>query len=126
MLLDVEYLFLVGSNILLSMVVQQQVVMLEFSQEKMSAHLSTLPSSFATLIKLLFAGACNPSFLSNLTFSAVLPCVTRAGHQAPGMAGRSSRWGEGLEVQEGWGWATGAAGGPSKDGVGPTIYVMVY
>ena len=36
--------FLVGSNILLSMVVQQQVVILEFSQEKMSAHPSTPPS----------------------------------------------------------------------------------
>ena len=38
------YLFLVGSNILLLMVVQQQVVILEFSQEKMSAHPSTLNS----------------------------------------------------------------------------------
>ena len=72
--------FLVGSNILLPMVVQQRVVILEFSQEKMSAHLSTLPSSSATLIKLLFAGARNPSFLSNLTFSAVLLCASRAGH----------------------------------------------
>ena len=35
--LDVEYLFLVGSNILLSMIVQQLVVILVFSQEKMSA-----------------------------------------------------------------------------------------
>ena len=33
----VGYLFLVGSNILLLMVIQQQVVILEFSQEKMSA-----------------------------------------------------------------------------------------
>ena len=32
------YLFLVGSNILQLTVVQQQVVVLEFSQEKMSAH----------------------------------------------------------------------------------------
>ena len=39
--LDVGYLFLVGSNILLSMVVKQQVVILEFSQEKMSASPST-------------------------------------------------------------------------------------
>ena len=36
--------FLVGSNILLSMVVQQQVVILEFLQEKMSARPSSLPS----------------------------------------------------------------------------------
>ena len=37
------YLFLVGSNILLSMAVQQQVVILEFLQEKMSAHPATQP-----------------------------------------------------------------------------------
>ena len=42
--LDVGYLFLVGANILLSLVVKQQVVILEFSQEKMSACPSTLPS----------------------------------------------------------------------------------
>ena len=36
--------FLVGSNILLSMVVQQQVVISEFLQEKMSVCPSTLPS----------------------------------------------------------------------------------
>ena len=35
--LDVEYLLLVGSNILLLMVVQQWVVILDFSWEKMSA-----------------------------------------------------------------------------------------
>ena len=35
--LDVGYLFLVGANILLSLVVKQQVIILEFSQEKMSA-----------------------------------------------------------------------------------------
>ena len=39
--LDVGYLFLVGSNIFLLMVVQQRVLILEFSQEKMSAHSST-------------------------------------------------------------------------------------
>ena len=33
--LDMRYLFLVGSNILLSTVVQQWVIILEFSQEKM-------------------------------------------------------------------------------------------
>ena len=38
------YFSLVGSNILLSMVVQQQVVILEFLQEKMSPHPSALPS----------------------------------------------------------------------------------
>ena len=42
--LDVGHLFLVGCNILLSMVVQQWVVILEFSQEKMNTHPSTLPS----------------------------------------------------------------------------------
>ena len=35
----------VGSNIFLLMVVQQRVVILEFSQERMSTHPSTLPSS---------------------------------------------------------------------------------
>ena len=44
--LDVEYLFLVRSNILLSMVVQQQVAMLEFLQEEMSSRPSTPPSCF--------------------------------------------------------------------------------
>ena len=38
------YHFLIGSNILPFMVVQQQVAVLEFSQEKMSACHSTLPS----------------------------------------------------------------------------------
>ena len=42
--LDVGYLFLVGSNILLSMIVQQRVVILEFSQ-KMNTRPSTLPSN---------------------------------------------------------------------------------
>ena len=41
--LDVEYLFSVGSSILLAMVVQQLVILV-FSQEEMSAHPSTLPS----------------------------------------------------------------------------------
>ena len=39
------FFFLVKSNILLSMIVQQWVAILEFSQDKMSAHPSTLPSS---------------------------------------------------------------------------------
>ena len=42
--LDVDFLYLVGSNILLLMVVQQRVAILEFSQEKMSTCLSILPS----------------------------------------------------------------------------------
>ena len=37
-------LFLMGFNILLLMVVQQWAEILEFSQEKVSTHLSTLPS----------------------------------------------------------------------------------
>ena len=41
--------FMVGSNILQSAVVQQWVVVLEFSQEKMNAHPST-PPSYAGLI----------------------------------------------------------------------------
>ena len=35
--------FLVGSSIVFSMVVQQKVIILEFSQQKMSAYLSTQP-----------------------------------------------------------------------------------
>ena len=42
--LDVGYILLVGSNILLSMVVQHQVVILEFSQKKMRVRPSTLAS----------------------------------------------------------------------------------
>ena len=42
--LDMGYLFLVGSSILLSLVVQQLVVILVFSQKEMSARHSTLPS----------------------------------------------------------------------------------
>ena len=42
--LDMVYLFLVGSNILLSMVVQWLVAVLEFLQEKMSTCPFTLPS----------------------------------------------------------------------------------
>ena len=41
---DVECLFLVGSNVLLSMVVQQLVVILVLLQVEMSAHPSTRPS----------------------------------------------------------------------------------
>ena len=39
--------FLVGSSIVLSMVVQQQVINLEFSQQKMSGYLSILPKETA-------------------------------------------------------------------------------
>ena len=53
MFLDVGYLFFVGSNILLSMVVQQLVVILLFSQEKMNAHSSTLPSGSLFSIALI-------------------------------------------------------------------------
>ena len=42
--LDMGYLFLVGSNILLPMVVQQWVVILELSQEMMNTRPPTLPS----------------------------------------------------------------------------------
>ena len=38
----VSFFFFVRSNILLSMVVQQRIVILEFSQEKASSHSSTL------------------------------------------------------------------------------------
>ena len=41
---DMVYLFLVGSSILLSMVVQQLVVILVLLQEEVSAYLSTLSS----------------------------------------------------------------------------------
>ena len=48
-----RYLFLVGSNILLSMVVQQRVVILESLQEKMSAHPSILPSYRLVTVRVL-------------------------------------------------------------------------
>ena len=41
--LDARYLFLVGSNILLLMAVQPQDVILEYLQDRMSAHPSTPP-----------------------------------------------------------------------------------
>ena len=43
--LDLEYLFLVGTSVVLLVVVQQLVAILVLSQEKMSACPSTLPSS---------------------------------------------------------------------------------
>ena len=46
--LDVQYLFLVGSSVLLSMVVQQLVAVLVLSQEEMSARPSTPPSLTGT------------------------------------------------------------------------------
>ena len=42
--LDMRYLYLVGPNFLLSIVFQQRAAILEFLQEKMSAHPSTPPS----------------------------------------------------------------------------------
>ena len=42
--LDVGYLFLVGSNILLLIILQLLFAILEFSQEKISTYSSTLPS----------------------------------------------------------------------------------
>ena len=44
---------MVGYNILLSMVVQQQVLILEFLQEKMSARPSTLPSCSPIEVKIV-------------------------------------------------------------------------
>ena len=48
--LYVGYLFLVRSNILLLMVIQQQVAILEFPQEKISTFLSTPPSCLLFII----------------------------------------------------------------------------
>ena len=42
--LDIGYLFLVGSSVLMSMIVQQMVAILVLSQEEISTHSSTLPS----------------------------------------------------------------------------------
>ena len=47
--LHVWYLFLVGSNILLSMVVQQRVAILVFSWEKMRECPSTLPPEWEAI-----------------------------------------------------------------------------
>ena len=53
-------IFLVGSNILLLTVVQQQVVILEFSQEKMNIHPSTPPfwSKSVSVVYHIFFGTC--------------------------------------------------------------------
>ena len=48
--LNVGYLFMVRSNILLLMVVQQWVAVLEFSQENMSTRPSTLTSCFPIIL----------------------------------------------------------------------------
>ena len=53
--LDMEYLFWVGSNILLLTVVEKWVVILEFLQEKMSAYPST-PSSWLSGCQLIGCG----------------------------------------------------------------------
>ena len=50
--LDVGYILMVWSNILLSMVVQQRVVILEFLPEKMSTHPFTLTSCFSMVFGL--------------------------------------------------------------------------
>ena len=42
--LDVQYLILMGSNIFLSIIVQELVAILVFSQEKMSGCPSSIPS----------------------------------------------------------------------------------
>ena len=60
-LLLCSYIFLVGSNILLPMVVQQWVVILEFSQQKMSACPST-PSSCVGLQKVKYDWKTNTWF----------------------------------------------------------------
>ena len=55
--------FLLGSNILLSMVVQQQAVILDFLQEKMSACPSTLPFIISLLgnsVQTLSPTLCDP------------------------------------------------------------------
>ena len=52
--LDMGYLFSVGSNILLLMVVQQQFVILEFSQERMITSPSTPPFlGFGEVMKIM-------------------------------------------------------------------------
>ena len=68
--LDTGYLFFVGSNILLLMVVQQLVVILVFLQEKMSVHPSTAPSS--SLLKQFFSIL----FLNFTLASPLYPPVT--------------------------------------------------
>ena len=57
--LDVGYLFLVGSSVLLSMVVQQLVANLVLSQQEMSTHPSTLPSWTGNLTQSLVLNYCD-------------------------------------------------------------------
>ena len=56
--------FLVGSNILLWMVVQQLLAVLEFSQEKMRAHSSTPPYFWRCYLHFSFCYLCYLLFLS--------------------------------------------------------------
>ena len=69
--LDVGYIFLVGSNILLSMVVQQLVAILEFSQGKVSARPSILLSLFyfQTYLSFLLKMQTPESLLGLLNFN---------------------------------------------------------
>ena len=62
------YLSLVGSNILLLVVVQHQVIILEFLQEKMGARPFTLPSCRISALQLAL-GKCHLLLLT-LMFSA--------------------------------------------------------
>ena len=65
------FFFLVGSNIFLLMVVQERVAILEFSEEKLSAPPSTLPSCGYQL-GLSFGIQDMPSFIS-MTINKI-PC----------------------------------------------------
>ena len=58
--------FLVGSNILLLMVVQQLLAILDFSQEKMKAHPSTPPYFWRCY---LHSAVCNLCYLLFLLFA---------------------------------------------------------
>ena len=71
--LDVGYLLSVLSNILQLTVVQPRVVVLEFSQEKVSIHPST-PPSYVTNVKILiiliffYIGGHEPLFIPNIVY----------------------------------------------------------
>ena len=64
--LDMGYLFLVGSNILLLMVVQQLLAVLEFSQEKMRALSSIPPYFWRCYLHIAFCYLC---YLLSLSFA---------------------------------------------------------
>ena len=71
--LEVGYLFLVGSNILLSMVVQQRVAILEFLQEKMSACPSTLIPEWEAVHFCCSKSPCSRYFEVNTALSVFSP-----------------------------------------------------